>query len=159
MIKNLLKTVLSLWGIFAFVIGCVIPVTIALVWWSNPVKENDWQSKTTPLPMEVVLDICSKFDSQSQSIPCQSPGNVYAPDLFPIIEDRLILKETTYEEVEFMLRQYQADFEPPIKLGNGEEYFVSWYDLRGDGITAIVFFFNDDGSLREILYHLGNDDE
>jgi hypothetical protein len=158
MIRKLLKITLSIWGIFAFVVGCLVPITIALIWWSSPVKENDWRSKTSPLPLEVVLDICSRFDAQSESLPCSSPKNVYAPDLFPIIEDSLIQNETTYENIQSMLGQYQADFEPPVTLGNGEEYFVSWYDLQGDGTTAMVFFFNGDGTLRETLYHLGNDE-
>src|SRR5574338_692221 len=141
--RKLFKLVLSVWGMFAIAVGCILPIIIAMTWWTTSVKEENWRSKTSPLPLEIVRDICSKFDSSSTHIECISQTNIYAPDLFPIIKEAFLSsKSSSYEDVQLMLAQYQVDFEPPVTLGNGDQYFVSWYDLRGDSVTSIVFFFH-----------------
>lgn len=158
--KNLLKTILVIVGLIAFVVGCILPLKIAITWLSLPVNESDWRSRTSPLPQEVIEDICSNFDANSSYSYCKAEGNAYAPDLFPLIKDTYLSKESsTYEDVQSFLGKYQVDFEPPVTLGSGDVYFVSWYDLRGDGVTAIVFSFNGNGDIEEVQYHLGNFDD
>jgi hypothetical protein len=158
--RNLFKTILVIVVLIAFVIGCILPLKIAITWLSLPVKENDWRSRTSPLSQEVIKDICSNFDTGSSYSYCKTSGNVYAPDLFPLIKDTYLSKgPKTYDDVQSVLGKYQVDFEPPVTLRSGEVYFVSWYDLRGDGVTAIVFSFNGNGYIEEIEYHLGNFDE
>ena len=123
-------------------------------------KENDWRSTTSSLSQEVVDDICTKFDADSSFPACKTKHSIFAPDLFPLIKEKFSSEDgSTYDDVQLMLSQYQTDYEAPVSLGNGEQYFVSWYDLRGDGETAIVFFFNGEGRINEIIYHLGNQDE
>lgn len=157
MIKKTLKILLVIFSLLAFTASCIYPVTLVLIWWSSPLKENDWKSKTSPLSREVIEDICSKFDVKKIKPACKSEKDVYAPDLFPMISDTLLSKKKlSYDDVQLLLSQYQVDYEPPVTLRSGDVYFVSWYDLQGDGQTALVFFFNGDGSIREIKYHLGD---
>ncbi|MBV6396869.1 MAG: hypothetical protein HFACDABA_02471 [Anaerolineales bacterium] len=64
----------------------------------------------------------------------------------------------TYQYVQQKLGKYQIELEPIEYSNNGYTYFVSYYDLRGDGYSKIVFFFYGnykENRLMRIHFHSG----
>lgn len=120
---------------------------------------NNWQDETAPLSPDVVLDLCKNFYISHNDLLCNGKEDVFGPDFFPTIKAYFQSDDMTYKDVQRKLENYQSRLEPTIKLGNGDEYFVSWYDFKGDNVTAIVFFFNGDGSIMKVKYHMGEEND
>ncbi len=85
---------------------------------------------------------------------------MYAPDFFPVIESYFSNGNATYDDVQLKLANYQIDLEPVNDRTEGGTYFVSRYDLQGDGETSIVFFFDGNyanNNIDRIIYNYGYD--
>ncbi len=123
-------------------------------------RDDKWKQSTTPLPHDVVKELCATLDSTEDEICTKGNKNVYAPDFFPIIVNVFNKKETTYDDVQIKLGKYQVDLEPLSKRSDGSDYFVSYYDLRGDGVTSIDFFFYgnyQNNRLMRIIFIYGDE--
>ncbi|MBI9049673.1 MAG: hypothetical protein JEZ00_09655 [Anaerolineaceae bacterium] len=118
-----------------------------------------WKEPTTPLPVEVIEDICSQFELGENDKRCKSDAIVYAPDFFEPIVDHFKMKDgkwSTYDEVQEKLDKYQVRIEPPSRRADGSEYYRVWYDLRGDGIYPIVMRFDSEDKLYKISASIGD---
>jgi hypothetical protein len=105
---------------------------------------NDYKSVTTPLAVNVVKDICLKLDIMTSSENCQADAPVYAPDFFDEIEtyfSDLPHGSRTHDHVEQKLRAYLYYCADPYPDGS----YRCLYDLRGDRLYPVYFYFNADG--------------
>jgi hypothetical protein len=109
----------------------------------NRLPDDGWKKYTTPLTSETTKSLCEKF-SISESELCKNNKEVYAPDFFPIFTKNFQVGSATYQEVQTKLAEYQFALDPVKKGMDGKPYFISRYDLRGDGVTSVAFFFNGD---------------
>ena len=121
--------------------------------------EKRWRSLTNPLPSSTVNDLCRKFSLSKNENLCDSKKPVYADEFFPVIAKSLPVGKATFEEVNVELGTYEAAREPPVTQSDGLQYYVIHYDLRGDGITELHFFFTEEGKVYKINYRLGNEDQ
>lgn len=115
---------------------------------------TQWRERTSPLDPAVVNDICQKFGLPESDDRCKPGAVVYAPDFFNTIGGTFQPENgewATYDQVEEKLGEYKYEEEPITKVSDGTEYFVAWYDLRGDRVYPIVIFFYSDGSLMRII--------
>jgi len=151
---NVVQILLMIIGIIALIVGCILPLTwLARNLFYEQIHKDDWRVTTTPLDMEVVNDICAKFYIQKEDSICRGNKQIYAPDIFPIIADFIESNNSTYEEIHLLIGNYQSELETKVILGSGNEYFRSWYDLNGDGKTALVIFFDGDGNFLRIHFY------
>ncbi|GAB4580383.1 MAG: hypothetical protein Fur0022_31240 [Anaerolineales bacterium] len=67
-----------------------------------------------------------------------------------MISETFSIGETTYEDIEAILSDYQWKFEPREYTEDGQKFRV-WYDLRGDRTYAIVFNFDEEGILYSMF--------
>ena len=152
---SLVKIIVLFIVAIAFLLGCVFPLSwVARNLIYEQSHKDDWRETTTPLNTEILIDICVRFDITEHDHLCNSSNPIYAPDLFPHISEYIETRNSNYNEVQLLLGNYQSDLEPKVLLGNGEEYFRSWYDLNGDGKTALVIFFHGDGQFMRIHYFI-----
>jgi hypothetical protein len=155
-LKNMLKVLLFIViAILAF-LGCLIAATACASVYSAYRGATEWREKTTPLSKEVIQDLCSEFSLPPDHDLCRQDAGVYAPDFFPVIRDTFIPEISTYEDIQGKLGKYQSYLEPLTRQANGKEYFVSRYDLKGDDVTSIVFFFHGNGVLERIAFVTGS---
>ncbi|PKO13299.1 MAG: hypothetical protein CVU39_20015 [Chloroflexi bacterium HGW-Chloroflexi-10] len=143
-------------GIVA-VVGFIAITALFLVNGLRPDPEI-WRNETTPLPKEVLTDLCQKFTGETSSRLCNSDKAIFAPHFFPIIEGAFPVGYSTFDEVEAKLGNYQKQKSEMITLGNEEKYFRVWYDLRGDDKTTIIFHFSENGLVRRVVQYLGDDE-
>ena len=115
---------------------------------------DNFRLHTTPLPEDVVDDICSKLEIKTSSENCKSGALVYAPELFDEVKlyfKNLPNQDKTYDTVQDKLGTYLVYCENPDPDGN----YVCDYDLRGDDRYPIAFFFNKDGFYYQIIANIG----
>jgi len=111
---------------------------------------NDYKSITTPLPASVVEDICLKLNIMASSDNCQSDMPVYAPDFFDEIETYfgdVPRNNRTYDFVQERLGIYLDYCATPYP--NGDYRCV--YDLRGDRLYPVYFYFDKDDHYFRII--------
>lgn len=137
-------------GILGIVIICCL-FSILLYSWKAFFPNDHWKQQTSPLRPEVISDLCKKLDLSDDDPLCLEGSEVYAPEFFPAIRSRFQLTKSTYDDVQSLLGDYQSKYEPPIALSTVEQYYRAWYDLRGDGATALIFFIDQDGRVFRIL--------
>lgn len=115
---------------------------------------DNYQLHTTPLPKETVDDLCSKLFINDSSEHCKQGAVVYAPDLFDEIKmyfRSLPDKRKTHKTVEEILGTYLTFCESPYPDGS----YVCHYDIRGDKIYPIAFFFDKEGFYYRIIANIG----
>lgn len=139
-------------GILGIVIICCL-FSILLYSWKAFFPNNDWKQQTSPLRPEVISDLCNKLDLTDDNPLCNGSSEVYAPEFFPTIRARFQLNKSTYDDVQSLFGSYQSKYEPPIALSTGEQYYRAWYDFRGDGATALIFFFDQEDRVFRIVEH------
>lgn len=145
---------------FLIIMGWCLPSTMLgteLVY--RYLNRDEWHQQTTPLDQQTITDLCDNFSIKPTDLLCNNSKPIFAPDFFDVIKYALVSKTTTYEDVQVKLGTYQSKFEPLITLGDGSKYFVSEYDLRGDGITSIIFFFHESGNIMKVIYKKGSAEE
>ena len=115
---------------------------------------DNYKLHTTPLPKNVVDDICSKLEIKTSSENCKPNAVVYAPELFDEIKvyfRDLPNQDKTYDIVQDKLGTYLVYCENPDSDGN----YVCHYDLRGDDVYPVAFFFNKAGFYYRIIANIG----
>ena len=112
---------------------------------------------TTPLEPAVVQDLCHKLELSRDGPLCQPEAVVYAPDFFPAVRALFKPGVTTYDDIQGKLGNYQYKREPLITQADGTTYFTSSYDLKGDRVFPIHFFFTKEGTLEKIFATVGDD--
>lgn len=112
---------------------------------------------TTPLPPEVVSDICHKFEVREDDWRCRADAKVYAPDFFPLIRSAFQPESSTYDDVQAKLGIYQYHCESLIIEANGNKYYTCDYDLHDDRVFPIGIFFKDDNTVWRIFATIGDD--
>lgn len=145
---------------FLIIIGWCLPSTMLGTKLSDYfLNRDDWRQQTTPLDQLTIAELCKIFSINSTDKLCNKTKPIYAPDFFDVIKYDLRSDTTTYKDVQAKLGKYQSKLEPLITLGDGSKYFVSEYDLRGDGVTSIIFFFHESGSIMKVIYKKGSAEE
>jgi hypothetical protein len=117
-------------------------------------ESYDYTKRTTPLPQNVVDDICSKFALNQDDARCQPGAVVYGPDFFKDIKkyfNELPKQETIIPIADEKLGDYLVGCE----TSNSEGIYGCRYDLRGDNRYTIVIFFTKEGWLYRILAPIG----
>jgi hypothetical protein len=159
--KNMRKVVL---------IGVVLLACGALMYFAMPVlvnahaswqrytervaRQSDYTKITTPLPKNVVDDICSKFEIDRNDVRCLPDAIVYAPDFFGDIKtylQRLPDQDATFEIVNEILGIYLVRCGSP----DDEGYYSCRYDIRGDGIYPIFVHFTKEGQIYRVIANTG----
>ncbi len=115
---------------------------------------DDYKLHTTPLPTTVVDDICLKIKLTTTSENCKSGAVVYAPDFFQEIKayfTNLPDQTKTYNLVEEKLGVYLVSCETP----NPDGSYVCHYDLKGDSVYPIAFFFDRHDMYYRIIASIG----
>jgi hypothetical protein len=113
-------------------------------------SQSDYTKITTSLPRNVVDDICSKFELETDDARCVPDSVVYGPDFFDHIKtylNNLPDEEATLETVQDKLETYLVLCENPDNKG----YYACRYDLRGDGIYPILIFFTKEDHIYRII--------
>lgn len=149
------KVIFIVLGVLLLPFCCLSAATISTSLYSAFREGTEWRSETTPLSEEVVQDLCDKFSLQPSHDLCDQNGVVYAPAFFDAIDATFVPGISTYDEVQEILSNYQTKLEPPVTLADGTNYFVSHYDLKGDNITEVGFFFYGNGKLMKIIFRTG----
>jgi hypothetical protein len=115
---------------------------------------DDYTLHTTPLPESVVDEICSNLSIKETSENCQPNVVVYAPELFDEIKTyfgNLPKQEKTYNVVQEKLGTYLDYCEKPYPDGS----YVCHYDLQGDYVYPIFFYFDKNGMYYRIIANVG----
>jgi hypothetical protein len=115
---------------------------------------SDYELHTTPLPLNVVEDICLQLEIESQNESCKPGAVVYAPELFDELKTyfrNLPNQDKTYTVVQNKLGIYLVNCDRTNSEGN----FSCRYDLRGDGAYTVAFFFDKDGFYWQIIANVG----
>jgi len=115
---------------------------------------DNYTLHTTPLSKNVVKDICHKLGIIGSNEKCGPGAVVYAPDFFSEVKtyfNSLSDQDKIYNAVQDKLDNYLISCEMPDRDGN----YVCVYDLRGDGVYPITFFFNKDNSYYRIITTIG----
>jgi hypothetical protein len=145
---------------FLIIIGWCLPSTmLGTKLYDYFLNRDDWRLQTTPLDQLTIAELCKIFSINSTDKLCNKTKPIYAPDFFDVIKYDLRSDTTTYKDVQAKLGKYQSKLEPLITLGDGSKYFVSEYDLRGDGATSIIFFFHEDGSIMKVIIRIGSSED
>jgi hypothetical protein len=113
-------------------------------------ENADYGLNTSPLPQNVVDDICSALSIRTTSTDCEAGDVVYAPDLFDEIKayfQYLPRQDKTYDLVQKKLGPYLDYCENPDTDGN----YGCRYDLRGDDVYTVLILFNKDDFYFRIL--------
>jgi hypothetical protein len=113
-------------------------------------QRHDYKLHTTPLPADTVLDLCSALGITASFPKCRGGIDVYAPEFFAPIKTYFTnvgSEKKTYEFVQEKLGRYQVRCEEPSSDGN----YRCFYDLRGDGIYLLAFYFDKHGHYFEIF--------
>lgn len=141
--------------LFRFLLPIATTVNENLKTYNTRIAYRDnYKLHTTPLATSVVEDICLNLDIKESSEHCQSNSVVYAPDLFDEIKtyfQNLPDKNKTYYVVQDKLGAYLDRCEEPYPDGS----YVCHYDLRGDSIYPIAFFFDKNGVYYRIIANTG----
>jgi len=115
---------------------------------------DNFRLHTTLLPEDVVNDICSKLEIKTSSENCKSGALVYAPELFDEIKlyfKNLPSQDKTYDIVQDKLGTYLVYCENPDPDGD----YRCHYDIRGDEVYPIAFYFDKDGFYYRIIANIG----
>lgn len=110
---------------------------------------DNYKLHTKPLPKDVVDSICLKLDIQATSEHCKVGMMVYVPELFKDIEayfNNLPDQDKTYDTVQNKLGRYLVACEQSDPDGN----YRCRYDLQGDGVYPVSFYFDKDGFYWQI---------
>ncbi len=122
-LRKLIKFVLVIIsGVLALVAGLFITTTLVLTW-SSAKDYLTWKDKTTPLPHEVVEDLCQKFELTETDERCQEGATIYAPEFFDVIKDAFTpLQDRVpgYDDVESKLSEYKYNQEPVTIVSDGQ---------------------------------------
>lgn len=117
-------------------------------------QSNDYTKITTPLPRNIVEDICSKFELKSDDLRCMENATVYAPDFYEDIKkyfDELPGELSTFETVQDKLGGYLIRCSEP----DNEGYYQCRFDIRGDGKYPISVHFNKENYYYQIFANTG----
>ena len=115
---------------------------------------DDYKLHTTPLSPDVVNDICSKLNIQETNENCQPGVVVYAPDLFDEIKtyfNGLPDQDKTYAIVQQHLGKYLLSCNKTTSDG----HYRCRYDLRGDSIYTVAFYFDENDFYFRIIANTG----
>jgi hypothetical protein len=115
---------------------------------------NNYKLHTTPLSKSVVDDICSKLMIEKTSENCKDGAVVYMPDFYDDIKTyfwNLPSQDRTYHTVQDKLGAYLIECAKP----NPNGHFRCRYDLRGDGVYSIAFYFDENDIYFEIMANIG----
>jgi hypothetical protein len=118
-------------------------------------RQSDYTKITTPLPRDVVDDICSKFEINLSDTRCMPDSVVYGPDFFGDIKTYfrgLPQKDATLQTVRNKLGSYLETCNNPDNEGN----YRCWYDFRGDGIYSIIIYFTKENYIYRITDNVGD---
>ena len=158
-IPNSLRIFLILIGIIAlvvliFVCGSVI-ITLGIISYDVVDDYLTWRDYTIPLSQEIVDDLCTKFELESDDERCDHVGDaVYGPDFFDELYKRInpqMNDWTTFEEVDGKLGIYEFKREPIIEQADGLTYFVCHYDFTGDRVYPFLVFYYADGTIMRLV--------
>ena len=140
---------------FVYIVPVVIEVNAGLRTYETQVAyRDDYKLHTTPLPKSVVDDLCLKLAIKESSEHCQSNAVVYTPDLFDEIKAYFKNppdQDKTYQFVQEKLGVYLDYCEDPDPDG---DYRCS-YDLRGDDVYPVFFYFDKHGMYYELIANAG----
>jgi hypothetical protein len=120
------------------------------VYATNLAYNSDYKLHTTPLPENVVGDICSNLDIERTSENCRGDVAVYAPEFFDEIKiyfNKLPKEERTFDAVQKKLEVYLVFCEKP----GADGHYRCEYDIRGDGVFPVYFYFDKDGRYYRII--------
>ena len=140
--------------ILLFALPFATRVTMGLKLYETRVAERDnYKLHTTPLPKSVVADICLKLELEKTSAHCRSDV-VYAPDFFDEIKvyfGNLADQDKTQDLVQDKLGSYLDYCETPDSDG----HYRCRYDLRGDDVYPVLFYFTKDNFYYRIIANTG----
>ena len=141
--------------LFVYIFPFVHKVDASLLAYETRVANRDnYKLHTTPLLENVVEELCLKLDIMEFSEHCQNGVIVYAPELFGEIKtyfQNLPHPDRTYNVVQDKLGNYLDYCENPYPDGS----YVCHYDLRGDNVYPILFFFDKKGTYYRIIANTG----
>lgn len=121
-------------------------------------QDMSWRKETTPLPAGTIRDICKLFEQDAKSALCEEGKTVYADEFYPMIADAFPQGQVTYEEVHAKLGAYEYYKGPLIKQTYSGDYYEVEFDLRGDRITYIRFYFDKDNKVTRKLFYIPTED-
>jgi hypothetical protein len=152
---GLIATIIILGLIVNYVIPIVLRIYTDLSNYSRRVEQSyDYTKITTPLPRNIVEDICIKFEIELDDPRCLEDSVVYGPDFFADIKDyfdELPSELATFEAVEDKLGKYFVRCSEP----DNEGYYRCIYDIRGDGKYPIGVYFNKENYYYQIFANTG----
>ena len=141
--------------LFVYVLPIVTRVNADLKAYETRVAyRDDYKLHTTPLATSTVEDVCLRFGIKESSEHCQSNAVVYAPDFFDEIKDyfrNLPDHDKTYDVVQDKLGAYLDYCEKP----NPDGHYRCRYDLRGDDVYPVFFYFDKNGTYYRIIANIG----
>lgn len=113
-------------------------------------KQSNYTKITTPLPKNVIDDICFKFEISSSDVRCRRDAIVYGPDFFGDIKEHfenISSKDATFETVQDKLGNYLIACETPDNQG----YYACRYDIGGDRKYPILIIFTKEHHIYRII--------
>jgi hypothetical protein len=139
-----------------FIIPIAVDIYTSLQNYNKRIASRpDYTEITTPLPRDVIDDICSKFEIDPNDTRCLPGAVSYGPDFFEDMKSYfsgLPPQDQTFATVEQKLGPYLISCEKP----NNEGKYSCTYDLRGDGIYRIGVFFTKDDFYYRVIASTGS---
>lgn len=147
-----------------FLLACIVGITL---------DRNKWKKRTTPLPSDTVVILCTNFKLEEDHRLCSGKRDIYGPDFYKIIRETFRPYEeynidknidtneaATYDEVENVIGMFKYECESVVYQADGFNSYVCRYDLRGDGeFTIGILFTYPDNVVYGIYTPMGYDGE
>jgi hypothetical protein len=118
---------------------------------------NDYSKHTSPLPEEVIQDICTKFVENKKDLRCMPGAIVYAPQFFDDMRAKITpwgFYKPSYDQVQLWIGRYQIECEPVVTYGDGRQIVHCVYGL--DSIYRFRINYNyPDGSISSATFSEG----
>lgn len=120
--------------------------------------EQDYAKNTSPLSIDVQIDLCQKFSIRSDDPKCKKGSKVYTFEFYSAISDYFYRLPEDQRRIEIVLEKIgKYQFKKEERVQDNLRYFFYWYDFTGDGKYPLVIQFEESGKIRRINTGVGRD--
>jgi hypothetical protein len=147
-----------------YVLGCmgisvvgILVIVLYVIYMRSLPPKYPWREQTSPLSKEVLQDLCNRFSMAANDTRCADTAIVYADEFFPLIKEKFPKAQSTYDEVNRLLKPYETKRQPLFTQAEGKNYLTVTYDFTGDRINEVIFMFTESGQVFDVIFRYGDE--
>lgn len=144
-----------LWLGYFYIFPIVNKISIDLNAYNTRIAYRDnYRLHTTPMPQNLVLDICKKLEIENSSEHCINNSKIYTPDFFDELKayfNNVPKENQTYALVDEKFGIYLQHCGEVSPEGD----YRCRYDFIGDGKYPFFFYFDKNNYYYRIIANIG----